>query len=197
MKSIIYCALKRILLAGLLSTALQCQKQPQKVTLYAQSPILYAFYYENFAWGYQYRGWYVDNLGIVWNIDEQTSLKFHAHADSIFTGKQLKNLLDSAAKSSQQLTTAQLQELHQLLQKAKDGPINPPIYPCVDAGIFAYYGFTPVENSPDHFRAILLLQAGDQTIINSSPSAMQLVDKLRYWVDKDSSAIPCLPPIVK
>jgi len=173
---------------------LQCQKRPQGISTSVSAPIVFAYYFENFAWGYQYRAWFVDSLGYVYRIEKGRNAPFHAQPDSLFTRDQLLRLKQNAQRTENHLNPDQLLLLYSLLKQASQGKIGNPVGVCVDAGIYAYYGFLPVPDlKKGWYRAVLLVQGGDTARINYSPVTFQLVQKLRWWVEKDSLELPCLP----
>lgn len=65
-----------------------------------ESPILFVKYFINYAWGFQYSGWYIDNNGLIYEIDINTSLKFQAEHDSLFSKATLNELLVSSIKTN-------------------------------------------------------------------------------------------------
>jgi len=56
---------------------LTCEKSenPLSSKNIVDSTILFAQCYINYAWGYQYLGWYVDKEGQIYEVDENAEIK--------------------------------------------------------------------------------------------------------------------------
>ena len=174
---------------------LTCEKieNPLSSKNKVDSPILFAQYHINYAWGYQYSGWYVDKKGQIYEVDENAEIKLdNIRPDTIFSEKIMVELLQSASKTSKYINEQVLLEMKKLIIPASFGQLTKPINVCMDFGTVYYFTF--MRNREDTgYQAILLYQAGDWAQKNLSQQAAELFELLREFVEDDKTQLPCSP----
>ena len=179
----------------LLFLMLTCEKNenPLLSTDPVDSPILFVQCYTNYAWGYQYSGWYVDKEGQIYEVDENTGVKFeNINQDSIFSEQMMIELLQSSSKTTNYINHQVLTEMKKLICPASVGQLTEPINVCADFGIMQYFAFIKDLESKG-YKAILLFQAGDWAQKNLSQEASELFGLLRGYVENDTTQLPCAP----
>ncbi len=171
-----------------------CEKNPGSLALYEKvdSPILFAQCYVNFAWGYQYSGWYVDSTGHIYEFDANIDPKLELTHNATFKEDSMNQSLQSAAKTDRFINQQMLSEMTSLIVPASMGKLSEPVNRCYDAGASGYYTF--IQNQANNtYRAVLLYQAGDWAQLNLKKEAAALFGLLRKYVDNDTGPLPCAP----
>jgi len=171
-----------------------CEKKPGSLVVYEEvnGPILFAQCYINFAWGYQYSGWYVDSEGQVYEFNEQIQPKLGLIHNATFAEDSMIQSLQSAAKTEHFIDQQILTEMTSLIGPASRGKLSAPVHRCYDAGVLGYFTF--IQNQENKtYRAVLLYQTGDWAQMNLQKEAVELFGLLRRYVDNDSNPLPCAP----
>jgi hypothetical protein len=174
---------------------LTCEKSeyPLASTNTVEGPMLFARYYINYAWGYQYSGWYVDKMGQIYEVDENTVVKLiDIDQDTIFSEKMMNGLLQYSSKTTRQIDEHVLSEMKKLIAPASLGQLSEAISVCRDFGASCYFTFI-MNQEGKGYKEILLFQAGDWAQKNLSPEAFKLYMLLRANVEGDTTQLPCSP----
>ncbi len=145
--------------------------------------VYFQYEYINHAWGYQHYGWLVDSSGNVHCYDKPEDWIL---TDSLrqISGTDLNRNLLSADSVCYTLDEEVLESKIKLIEAASRGKISEPVHEMYDAGVGIYWAF--IYNSKDDvYKKILLKQAGDFRIDNSSPEARTLYE----WLESVNSSI--------
>ena len=171
---------------------LSCEKNYSSLTqdIQIDSPILFAKIYVNYAWGYQYSGWYVDLEGQIYEFDEDIEPKLDITHNATISEEVLLESLQSASKTEVYLDLHVLSEMIKLINPSCQGKLTDPQNVCMDFGKISYFTFIRNQKG-DIYRSILVYQAGDWALKNLQPEAKELFVLLRKHVDNDTSQLPC------
>ncbi|MBE0649492.1 MAG: hypothetical protein IH595_01505 [Bacteroidales bacterium] len=145
--------------------------------------VYFQYNYINFAWGFQHSGWLIDSSGNVycynkpegWNYSDSTGIITHAQMDSN---------LSATSSVCYKIDKNVLKEKIKLLYVASKGKISEPSQEAYDAGAWEYSGYI-YDSEKKIYKKVLLKQAGDIGINNSSPAAVQLSN----WFDSINYSI--------
>ena len=141
---------------------------------------LFEVMYENHAWGYALKGYYVDRKGYVYGYEYSPEVSYDWDAenpDSIrydelaFKYGHNSELLDSIDIDS-------LKEMYSLVEEAATGALTDGEYRMADAGILYSYAYKYDEEN-NIYLPVLLRQIGDIYIENKSSQANKLYDWLK------------------
>ena len=173
---------------------LSCEKNSSSLTqdIPIDSPILFSKIYVNYAWGYQYSGWYVDLEGRIFEFDEDIEPKLDITHNATISKEGLLESLQSASKTDIHLDRQVLSEMIKLINPACKGELTDPQNVCMDFGTISYFTFIR-DQKGDTYRSILVYQAGDWARKNIQSEALELFVLLRKHVDNDPSQLPCSP----
>ena len=172
-----------------------CEKSVNTLPLNntASSPILFAHYYINYAWGYQYSGWYVDNAGQIYETDKNAALKLvDINRDTLFSENLMIDLLQASSKTNRKIDAQILSGMKKLIVPASQGQLSKGVDACRDFGVSLYFTFNKYSNE-NGYKEILLVQFGDWVQKNQAPEASELFMLLREYVDGDTTRLPCYP----
>lgn len=117
--------------------------------------------YENHTWEDQYARCVIWHSGLVTTYDR---------TDSPAVGGRL-----ASGNVIAELSSAELDTIHELIKLAARGHITDPERTAIDAGISAFSAWVFVDYTP-MFAPLLLMQWGDESRINTSGAASELVE---------------------
>jgi hypothetical protein len=148
--------------------------------------VLFHISYENYAWGYQSEGWYIDDQGRVWRLS--TALHWCPEVMNILQGSE-DTLYYSAAELEQSYTDArdslvavveadELREKYLLIGGAARGTYSPPVNAGADMGSLVI-GCLAYDQEAERYRKVILSMTGDWEAINLASSATELDAWLR------------------
>ena len=168
MKTIVY------LLAFAVMIASSCSRTANKAP---QAPIpqrvLFQQSFVNYAWGYQNRGWFIDNEGMI-KAYRVASAEYWVRPDSGYIS--VDDLLSNYAQADKIIYKIPANELRQkygLITAAALGEISERTRSAYDAGLvqFSCYWW---DQDRGMFKEVLLSLSGDWSQINLSPAAIEL-----------------------
>ena len=171
-----------------------CEKNSGALTsdINIDGPILFSKIYVNYAWGYQYSGWYIDLEGQIYEFNENLEPKLDIAHNSSISKEILSESLQSATKTDKYLDQPILTEMIKLIKKVYKGSVSDPENVCADFGSLSYFTFIR-DQEGDTCRSILLYQVGDWAQKNLESEATELFELLRKHVDDDTGQLPCSP----
>ena len=135
--------------------------------------ILFHASHENYAWGYQNGGWFVDREGNVWSMSPASM--WGAEVGEALSGGSAvfgypKADLEDGYRSVRDslllhLEADELDEMSLLVRSAAAGPYSARRYSANDAGI-SLLGALLYDPDAGTYRRIVLSVAGDETVVN-------------------------------
>ena len=161
-----------------------CSSEPptdvEPVPLDSAQAILFHSAYENYAWGYQNSGWYVDREGNVWSMspariwDEVSTLMAGEVPTETYARFDLEagylNVRDSLLL---EIGQEELAEMALLIRGASAGTYSDPEMGGADIGLMLA-GALLLDPATDEYRKIVLAVSGDWRIVNQSTAAGEL-----------------------
>ncbi|HSM05406.1 MAG TPA: hypothetical protein VK858_12375 [Longimicrobiales bacterium] len=147
--------------------------------------VLFHASYENYAWGYQNSGWYVDREGRVWSMapapmwqPEVGKLLAGERPGDTYPADELEAEYRAVRDSLLlQLPTEEVEGMSRLVREAAQGDFTPSQPTGNDAGIFLS-GALLYEPADGTYRRVVLSIRGDWTVLNESSAAGRLADWL-------------------
>jgi hypothetical protein len=135
--------------------------------------VLFQQSFVNYAWGYQNRGWFVDNQGTM-KAYRVTNAEYWVRPDSGYIS--VDDLLSNYAQADRiiyEIPANELRQKYGLIASAASGEISERSRSAYDAGLvqFSCYWWNPDRGM---FKEILLSLSGDWSQNNLSPAAMEL-----------------------
>lgn len=134
--------------------------------------------YVNYAWGYRLQGSYIDNRGNIYSYayPRGASPWIPANSDSL-TEAELRAKYDSSATLTGHTDLDALRWMYALIPGAAQGTIADPVQRCADFGAVDYlaYVYSPETQT---YKTVLLYQAGDMAMMNTSGDAHRLYHSL-------------------
>jgi len=153
--------------------------------------VLFHISYENYAWGYQSEGWYIDSEGRVWQL--ATALHWWPELMNILQGSDdtlyyaAAELEQSYADARDSLVAAiddeELREKYLLIAGAAAGTYSTPVNTAADAGSFVI-GCLAYDQEAERYRKVILSVSGDWSVTNLASSATELDAWLRNLVQQ-------------
>lgn len=148
--------------------------------------ILFQVGYENYAWGYQRSGWYVDREGDVWTLDpapmwrdEVDALRQGRVPAASYPAAEMEDGYGAARDSLVfSLPAVEVMEMSRLIRGAARGTYSQPEGTASDAGLHLV-GALLYSSSDDSYRRIVVSIRGDWTVLNRSREARQLEEWIR------------------
>ena len=132
----------------------------------------------NFAWGYSYSGFHIDNQGKIYKFEYQRDDKHWAPVNpKEITERELEEKYNHGKKLLGEIAPQELLEKFTLIETAKYGKQSSAKQTASDAGalVLACFDFDEVKGS---YRVIELAVEGDRTYGNRSPAAKELSEWL-------------------
>jgi len=139
--------------------------------------VIFQFEYENFAWGHQHVGWFMNSSGYVfcYNLPDSWT---QCDAEGFISASNMDFNLTQIDSICCFIDKIELNAKIDLIEKAAQGEITEPVHEMCDAGIAVYAGFI-YNPSTEMYKRILLKQVGDFRVDNTSPEAVALFN----WLD--------------
>ncbi|UCG84818.1 MAG: hypothetical protein JSW71_12750 [Gemmatimonadota bacterium] len=177
------CRAVRVSLIACLGCA-GCSTAPSPAEI--SQAVLFHISYENYAWGHQSSGWYVDDQGRVWRLS--AALHWWPEVRNILQGSE-DTLYYSAGELEQSYADArdtlvaaidadELREKYLLIAGAARGNYSTPANAAADAGS-SVIGCLAYDQEADGYRKVILSMTGDWQAVNLANSATELDAWLR------------------
>ncbi len=148
--------------------------------------ILFHYSYENYAWGHQYKGWYIDSDANVWNFKEVQH--WSAEEGAIITNKNNIFWYDSDSLNQSyhesrdtiitNINSDSLNHYYQLINIASTGEYSKPENVGNDIGSFIF-GCLYYEDQAKKYRKVILSLFGDWMFKNLDSNAIKIDDWLK------------------
>ncbi|GAB5527154.1 MAG: hypothetical protein Roseis2KO_50260 [Roseivirga sp.] len=153
-------------------------EQPE---LPAELAVLFQYEYINWAWGYQHRGWFIDNHGNrrKFDVSESGGWK-NTDNDGYISKEDLTSSLAKATEVSQQIPLSVIVQHEQLIPGTVDGDLSEPENGGADMGAFAYFCYAWDEERQLYKKQLLSVE-GDWSQHNTSQEAVALTKWLRTF----------------
>jgi hypothetical protein len=153
--------------------------------------ILFEMEYVNFAWGHQHRGFYVDSDGGVWTYDVSGTPWEPARHDA-YTLEELEAKYGSRREPLTTVPARKIEEMRRLIESASRGGLTEPVGNCADFGSITYRAFE-YDADGSLYRPVLLYQAGDVALKNTSLSAARITGWLMEIGGSNAADQACAP----
>jgi len=140
---------------------------------------LFAATYDNWAWGDQYNGVFIDVDGNVYQFNDRLEAATGLEHGKSYSEQEIKNHFGKADEYSL-LAQVEPQELLTMAAKislASSGNLSEPLMEGADRGAYRFLAFK-FEADSKTYQVILLQQLGDSCIHNSSVEA----NELAQWI---------------
>jgi hypothetical protein len=156
----------------------------------ADQQVLFEVDYQNYAWGFMWRGFYVDADGGVWQYGDSVSTDRTAQKDA-YTQEELVEKYSTQRERIGTVDEDELREMAGLIPAAAGGRLTEPVGRCADFGVITFHAF---EYDADEglYHPVLLYQAGDMARENTAESARRLTEFLT-GIDDQYELTDCLP----
>ncbi|KOH42534.1 hypothetical protein [Sunxiuqinia dokdonensis] len=164
---ILICLLPFMLSAS--CTDKELETKSEQLTIYFQ------FEYVNHAWGYQHRGFIIDQAGKVYDYEQPENWTWPE--DNKINRQNFESNLSQAEVRLSLLDESDIRTAEILALKARDGELTEQRYVMADAGAEIYAVYVAEKNSPTLTR-YLLQQRGDLYQKNTSSASDQLTEWL-------------------
>ncbi|MBV9107824.1 MAG: hypothetical protein JO306_00280 [Gemmatimonadetes bacterium] len=143
----------------------------------AEDSPLFEVEYQNYAWGPQWNGFYVDRQGRVYRYNLGAS-RNSAYADSVMTPQQLAAKYDNMRMLVKTLSAGEASSKYELVPQAAAGSYTDQQGVCADAGGERYSAWIYEESDGKYHRLLLHLR-GDIAQANRSAAAKALF----HWLE--------------
>ena len=174
-----------VLLAMLILSLPGCETNtPEDV--FTDQKILFHYSYENWAWGYQFYGWYIDNHGQVWSAkksihwrDEVMNVVNMDNEDIWISREDAENTYENRKDSVLMiLDTGELEDKFLLIENLVNAEYSPPIHTGCDMGS-AIFGCLFYDPDQDKYKRIILKAWGDWSFNLPDSTTSELIE----WFD--------------
>jgi hypothetical protein len=149
--------------------------------------ILFHFSYDNYAWGHNYSGWYIDNNGDIWNLkevnhwwNEEMNVIMKENRINFYDYDSLNQSYEKCGDTV--ITKINLDSLcyyYKLINEASEGEYSEPINVGADMGSFIF-GCLYYDKQKNKYKKIILGLDGDWMFKNLDSSAI----KIDNWLKK-------------
>jgi hypothetical protein len=145
--------------------------------------VLFQQSYINYAWGYQNRGWFIDNDGYLkaYQISGNGEIRHNAEESGPDSGYIAQAALEEnyarADKVIYQIPKGELVEKFALIARAAEGPYSPRTRTAYDAGAVYFYAYL-LDRGRGMYRQALISLSGDFSQFNENPAAQALEEWL-------------------
>lgn len=138
--------------------------------------VLFQSDYENNAWSYTHRGWFINCQGTcrAYNLNKDSSWK---NDNNTLTSEELHHNYQLGETNFHQIDTETLSEMYAMAIAVENGSLENVLPHMADAGIQEYSSYR-YEESNNLYKKILLHQEGDFNIINHHPNIITLKEWL-------------------
>ena len=175
--------LRRAGIAALLAVGACASNTP--TDLDPAQEVLFHSSYQNYAWGTQNSGWYVDREGKVWSMvpapmwpGEVSKLLEDERPTATYSAAEVEAEYTSARDSLLLvLAPEEVLEMSRLVREAASGSFSDVESTAADAGLFLNGALLYDPDSRTYRRVVLSIR-GDWTVLNESPAAARLADWL-------------------
>ncbi|UCG26953.1 MAG: hypothetical protein JSV24_08220 [Bacteroidales bacterium] len=153
--------------------------------------ILFHYSYENYAWGYQFQGWFIDRDGIIWDLTE--SLHWQNEAMNIINGGNEtywtnRDILEDQYDMMRGRILGKIR-IHEfesnidLIEQIAGEQYSEPENTMADAGS-VIYGFLSLDQGTNRYRKVILEGSGDWSYALVDTNAVVLSKWLNSIQDK-------------
>ncbi|PKL51351.1 MAG: hypothetical protein CVV42_00435 [Candidatus Riflebacteria bacterium HGW-Riflebacteria-2] len=142
-----------------------------------KADILFAKYYINWAWGFDFKGITVDSAGQVYTFAYDESVQMPELDRNALTSDQLKTLYEPGKKLITTVAPDKLQQMIALVPAAAVASISERVHGACDKGSYASVAYIP-DTQTNLFKEINLKTEGDWNSHNLAPEAAEIVEWL-------------------
>ncbi len=174
-------SMKRIIIVCILVLCQGCLTGPEAGSNNIKQKFLFEVTYENYAWGFQLRGIYINNQGQVYQYDHSHEAWRPSNTE-LYTEEDLLQKFESNKEFVGTVDNQTLLEMYSQIKAASEGTLSEPVQRCVDAGITSYIAYL-FDSQSNLYKPILLYQTGDWAQKNLSESAKVLSEWLFTFED--------------
>lgn len=139
--------------------------------------ILFQSDYENYAWTYTHRGWYINCKGECKSYELTRDSNWNTTDDFYISTQNLLQNYNQAKEQFHQVDPDVLQEMYLLAIAADNGTLENVLPNMADAGIQQYSSYLYDEEN-NLYKKVLLHQEGDMNVINHHPNIITLKEWL-------------------
>lgn len=133
-------------------------------TVSEKNVVLFQYDYINYAWGYQHKGFFIDNKGNVLEYNNPEEWNF-PEDDLILSEKLLNENLALCAQSEVKISEEELQKYVSYIKNISSSKITAIKNDAADAGTSKYICFQYLENT-GNYKGSLIKMEGDFTCEN-------------------------------
>lgn len=143
--------------------------------------VLFQYEYINWAWGYQHRGWFIDNHGNrrKFDISESGNWK-NTDNDGYISKEDLAFNFAKATEIAQQIPLLAVVQNEQLIPGTVNGDLSEPESGGADMGAFAYFCYAWNEELQMYKKQLLTVE-GDWRQHNTNTDAIALTKWLKTF----------------
>ncbi len=151
--------------------------------LFAQEPglVLFSKTYENYAWGHQYNGYFIDSDGNLNKFDYaacKASPIDRIAGKKVTSNAELRNQFSTGLKFVKKVNLQKLKEMKELIVQVAVASHSKPINRGVDMGTYRWTAYSWDETGKT-FKPVFLKEDGDFFSQSTATDAAKIVD----WLD--------------
>jgi hypothetical protein len=134
---------------------------------------VFAVVFENYAWGEQKKGIYIDKDGQLYRYDISSMQLNSILNEKSLSSAQMDGYFNVTASLEESVPAQEMKENVGKLQQAKSGTLAAETSECNDAGSYVYLGFE-YNQALDSYSPITLYRSGDFRQQNTQAQALEL-----------------------
>ncbi|MCU0409100.1 MAG: hypothetical protein MUD02_09155 [Bacteroidales bacterium] len=175
---------KYIALFALLTLFAGCRKT---TTINESQAILFQYDYINYAWGYQHKGFLIDNTGNIYTYDNPGDWKFPGNNREL-SESDLASNLSGCTLSELKISQLELQKYSSYIKNISQSEVSAAKNTGADGGTAEYLCYRYSETS-GIYKGILVKMEGDFTAENLNLHAK----KVTQWLKDVSARLDRMP----
>ena len=179
--SLLWFAMMRYIATPVFAKDQPTQVKPTKCAI--KQKVLFQMAYENYAWGYQNRGFFIDNKGIIKYYHEISKEYWRKPDSGYFSKEDLEHNYLAADSIIGKVNKNELCHFYHLIKSASKESLSKNVNTGYDMGansIVAYLW----DNHRKKYKIVFLSVEGDWTQDNLNPNALEITEWLRQMFNR-------------
>lgn len=142
-----------------------------------KADILFAKYYVNWAWGFDFKGITIDSAGQLYAFAYDESMRMPDFDRNAMTAEQLKTLYEPGRKLIKTIAPEKLQQMIALVPATAVASISERVHEACDMGTYKSAAYL-LDTQTKLYKEINLKTTGDWSSHNLAPEAAEIVEWL-------------------
>lgn len=147
--------------------------------------ILFARYYANWAWGFDFKGTIIDSAGNIYSFNADNARKDTGLTQEPMTMLQIKQAFGDNLKPAGKVDETELKTMIELIKEAAEGTMSERVSKGMDMGSNVIVAFNKTD--ADLYKMVLLKQTGDWHTHNTASAATIITRWLSGSAEKGSA----------